>query len=135
MRNGSMSIVGAGDFLGVASSNPPAAIDATLVNRHSSCCVVGKPVVANSRHAPSRRPANPSSALSCRTARSRSTAYESRACAMSASRRGFSNRRRFEPAVPSLLQLERELLAPGADDPSVGEDVHQVGHAVLEETL
>src|SRR5215467_4720071 len=135
MRNGSMSIAGRGDFGGPASTNLPSAIDATFVNRHSSSCVVGNPIVTNWRHASSRKRANPSAVLKDRAVRSRSAAYESRACAMSASRRSLSDSRRFEPAVPSLFQLERKFLAASADDPAVRQDVHFVGHDVVEEAL
>src|SRR5215475_6269625 len=41
----------------------------------------------------------------------------------------------FEPAVPLLFELEGELLSARTDDSTVGEDMDEVGHDVIEQTL
>jgi hypothetical protein len=40
-----------------------------------------------------------------------------------------------EPGVALLLELERQLLAAGADDAAVDQHVHEVGHDVVEQAL
>src|SRR5262245_13459791 len=42
---------------------------------------------------------------------------------------------RFEPAVTLLFELEGELLSTRTDDSTVGEDVDEVRHDVIEQTL
>ena len=41
----------------------------------------------------------------------------------------------FDPAVTLTLQLQRQLLAAGLDDPSGAQHVHEVGHDVVEQPL
>src|SRR5262245_36851101 len=134
-RTGRMSPAGTPIRDGGARANVRSAIGATLVNRHSSSRVVGNPREMNRWSASSRTRARTPWPLCCHRgrARSHSATYPSSTRAISAPYRG--RRGRFQPAVASFLELERQLLAARPHNPSIGKHVHDVGHDVVQQPL
>src|SRR5262249_54828538 len=129
-RNGESSTAAPDENAAGASENPPSAIGATLVNRHSSSRRVGNPS-DRKRCQPSSRTRSSSLGrlFRCRAARSHSATNVFDTAFMSAPHR------RLEPSVSFLFELERQLLAARANDPPVRQYVHDVGHDVVQQTL
>src|SRR5262245_20165533 len=121
---------------------------ATLVKRHSSCCKVGKPnsakwampAVRMARNHTGLEPETNFSKLS-NSARYGSETFASFfrvgavwiiRISLCSSGDGFGF---GDPVIAFFFEFEREFLAAGFHDAAIPEDVHKIGHDVIEQAL
>src|SRR6266446_5586099 len=105
---------------------------------HSSTRRCGSPCSSKRRNAAARRSAIAAAPGSSAFAAAKTSASRSSATVFIARTSTFMScldRLGLELGISACFEIERELLAPGLHDPALGEDVHHVGHDVIEKAL